>query len=193
MLDFEAALARAETRAGVIPRSAGTPIGTRCRADLFNLESLARGAADAGNLAIPMVKALTELVGQSDQEAARYVHWGATSQDAIDTGLVLQLRDALDAIAIDLQRLSELLAKLSHAHRATPVAARTWLQQAVPTVFGLKAAGWLDAIARHRDRLQEVRKRVLVLQFGGAAGTLASLGDRGLEVATMLAEELRLV
>jgi 3-carboxy-cis,cis-muconate cycloisomerase len=193
MLDFEAALARAEARAGVIPSSAATPIATRCQADLFNLESLARGADDAGNLAIPMVKALTELVGQSDQEAARYVHWGATSQDAIDTGLVLQLRDAFDAIALDLQGLSELLATLSHAHRATPVAARTWLQQAVPTVFGLKAAGWLDAITRHRVRIEEVRERVLVLQFGGAAGTLASLGDRGLEVSTMLAEELRLV
>jgi 3-carboxy-cis,cis-muconate cycloisomerase len=192
MLDFEGALARAEARLGVIPQSAATPITDRCRADLFDLESLARAAAQAGNLAIPMVKQLTDLVGQKDKEAARYVHWGATSQDAIDTGLVLQMRDAFDLIVTDLHRLSELLVALADGHRTTSVAARTWMQQAVPTVFGLKAAGWLDAITRHRSRLQEMRERVLVVQFGGAAGSLASLGSRGMEIATGLAEELRL-
>ena len=192
MLDFEAALARAEARTDVIPESAAAPIANQCRADLFDLPALARAAASAGNLVIPMVKQLTDLVGKNDKEAVRYVHWGATSQDAIDTGLVLQLRDACDALAVDLDRLSASLAELAADHRTTPVAARTWMQQAVPTVFGLKVAGWLDAITRHRTRLQELRGRVLVLQFGGAAGTLASLGQRGLDVARALAEELQL-
>ena len=192
MLDFEAALARAEGRVGVIPESAVAPIAQQCRSEHLDLDALARAAADSGNLAIPMVKQLTDLVGKNDKQAARYVHLGATSQDAIDTGLVLQLRDTLDAIANDLHRLCELLAQLASTHRATPVAARTWMQQAVPTVFGLKAAGWLDAVARHQIRLGELRERVLVLQFGGAAGTLASLGQRGLEVSKVLAEELRL-
>lgn len=192
MLDFEAALARAEARTGVIPKTAATSIANKCRADFFDLASLAKAAADAGNLAIPMVKQLADLVGRDDQEAMRYVHWGATSQDVIDTGLILQLRDAFDKISADLRRLCDLLAQAAEAHRATPVAARTWMQQAVPTVFGLKAAGWLDAMTRHRTRLQELRGRVLVLQFGGAAGTLASLGQRGLDVAKALAEEVQL-
>jgi 3-carboxy-cis,cis-muconate cycloisomerase len=192
MLDFEAALARAEARADVIPESAVAPIANQCRADLFDLTALAHSAGSAGNLAIPMVKQLTDLVGKNDKEAMRYVHWGATSQDAIDTGVVLQLRDACDAIAADLDRLSISLTQVAADHRTTPVAARTWMQQAVPTVFGLKVAGWLDAITRHRTRLQELRGRVLVLQFGGAAGTLASLGQRGLDVAKTLAEELHL-
>jgi 3-carboxy-cis,cis-muconate cycloisomerase len=192
MLDFEAALARAEARVDVIPRTAATSIANKCRADLFDLAALAHAAANAGNLAIPMVQQLTDLVGRDDKEAMRYVHWGATSQDAIDTGLVLQLRDAFDGIAADVNRLCDLLAQLAGAHRATPVAARTWMQQAVPMVFGLKAAGWLDTMTRHRTRLQEVRGRVLALQFGGAAGTLASLGQRGLDVAKALAEELQL-
>ncbi len=110
----------------------------------------------------------------------------------IDTGLVLQLRDAFDAIESELQRLSEKLAQLAQSHRTTPLPARTWLQHAVPTVFGLKVAGWLDALTRHRERLLEARKRVLVLQFGGAAGTLASLGSDGLRVAQALAEGLGL-
>ncbi len=192
MLDFEAALARAEARLDVIPQSAAAPIANQCRAELFDLEALGRAAASAGNPAIPMVKQLTDLVGKNDKEAMRYVHWGATSQDAMDTGLVLQLRDAFEVVATDLERLSSALAELASAHRSTVVPARTWMQQAVPTVFGLKVAGWLDAVTRHRTRLQELRGCVLVLQFGGAAGTLASLGQRGLDVAKALAEELHL-
>jgi 3-carboxy-cis,cis-muconate cycloisomerase len=192
MLDFEAALARAEAQLDIIPKSAAAPIASQCRADLFDTESLAQAAAKSGNLAIPMVRQLTELVGKHDKEAMRYVHWGATSQDAIDTGLVLQLRAGFDAIVGDLNRLRDALAQLASTHRTTVLPARTWLQQAVPTTFGLKAAGWLDAITRHRTRLQELRGRVLVLQFGGAAGTLASLGQRGLDVAKALANELKL-
>ncbi|HST09096.1 MAG TPA: 3-carboxy-cis,cis-muconate cycloisomerase, partial [Terriglobales bacterium] len=192
MLDFEAALAHAEARLNVIPKSAAGPIRDHCEASRFDLPSIGQAAANAGNLAIPLIKELTNLVAKSDKEAARYVHWGATSQDVIDTGLVLQLRDAFDAIESELHRLCETLARLSLAHRATPLPARTWMQQAVPTVFGLKVAGWLDALTRHRARLKETRQRVLVLQFGGAAGTLASLGADGMKVAQELARELKL-
>jgi 3-carboxy-cis,cis-muconate cycloisomerase len=192
MLDFEAALARAEAKAGVIPREAADVIVAQCRAELFDLEALADAAAGAGNTAIPLVKALTRLVAAQDFNAARYVHWGATSQDAMDTGLVLQLRNALDNIDSNLVKLADALTALATKHKATTLAGRTWLQQAVPVTLGLKAAGWLSAAGRHRERVRELRARVLVLQFGGAAGTLASLGAQGLEVATALAEELQL-
>ncbi len=192
MLDFEAALARAEARVGVIPGSAAGPIAGECQVERFDLDSLGTAAVKSGNLAIPMVKRLTELVRAQDADAARYVHWGATSQDAIDTGLVLQLRDALAVFSKELEQLSSLLAQLASRHRGSVLPARTWMQHAVPTVFGLKAAGWLDAITRHRIRLEEVHRRSLVLQFGGAAGTLASLGERGLEVSKALALELQL-
>jgi 3-carboxy-cis,cis-muconate cycloisomerase len=192
MLDFEAALARAEAGAGVIPTPVGPVIGAWCSAELFEIAALARAGALAGNLAIPLVKQLTALVERQEPEAARFVHWGATSQDAIDTGLVLQLRRALERIQSELARLADALATLADEHRSTPVAGRTWMQQAVPTSFGLKVAGWLEAIDRHRCRFDEVRGRALVLQFGGAVGTLASLGNRGLEVTAALAHELAL-
>jgi 3-carboxy-cis,cis-muconate cycloisomerase len=192
MLDFEAGLARAEARAGVIPSSAATAIAAKCEAELFDVAELARGAKLAGNIAIPLVKALTALVAQSDSDAARYVHWGATSQDAIDTGCVLQLRQALKIITGDLDRLGGGLAELATKHRSTIVVGRTWMQQALPTTFGAKVAGWLDAVDRHRERLGEAQRRVLVLQFGGAVGTLAALGGRGADVGENLAEELAL-
>jgi 3-carboxy-cis,cis-muconate cycloisomerase len=192
MLDFEAALAQATARAGAIPDTAGSQIASQCRAELFDLETLSRGTANAGNPAIPMVSALTALVESKDRDAARFVHWGATSQDAMDTGLVLQLRRALELIDAGMANLSDALAGLAARHKRTPVAGRTWMLQAVPVTFGLKAAGWLSAIERHRQRLKELRARALVLQFGGAAGTLASLGNRGLEVAALLAGELKL-
>ena len=192
MLDFEAALARAEARAGVIPDSAISAIESGCRAELFDLEALARAVGLAGNSAIPMVKALTALVAKSDPEAGRYVHWGATSQDAMDTGLVLQIREALAIFERDLESLCGVLARLTEDHKATPLAGRTWLQQAPPVTLGLKAAGWLSASERHRARLHELRSRVLVVQLGGAAGTLAALGEHGLQVAENLAEDLHL-
>lgn len=192
MLDFEAALARAQARIGLIPKTAAPAIASQCRAELFNLNALARACALAGNPAIPLVKALTGLVEMKNRKAAGYVHLGATSQDAMDTGLVLQLRDALDLVETDVARLCAALAKLAKRYRRTPMAGRTWLQQAVPVTFGLKMAGALDALQRHRQRLREMRARVLVLQFGGAAGTLASLGDKGPRVATALAKELKL-
>jgi 3-carboxy-cis,cis-muconate cycloisomerase len=192
MLDFEAALARAEARVGVIPNQAAAPIGNRCRAELFDVESLAEATARAGNPAIPMVKALIGLVAADDSKAARYVHFGATSQDAMDTGLVLQLRRFCFLLEADLDRLSAALARVAEAHKTTPLVGRTWLQHASPVTLGLKAAGWLDAVERHRTRLAEVRARALVLQLGGAAGTLAALGNRGLEVARALSDELNL-
>jgi 3-carboxy-cis,cis-muconate cycloisomerase len=192
MLDFEAALARAEARAGFIPASAAPAIEAKCRAELYDMTALARAAASAGNLAIPLVKQLTLLVAQKEKEAARYVHWGATSQDAIDTGRVLQLRQALALITSELDLFAAALGELAHKNRTTLIAARTWMQQALPTTFGLKVAGWLDAIDRHRARLSETQERCLVLQFGGAVGTMAALGARGLDVAANLAKELQL-
>jgi 3-carboxy-cis,cis-muconate cycloisomerase len=190
MLDFEAALARAEARAGVIPSSAAAAIAAKCKAELFDVAALDVGAARTGNLAIPIVKGLTAMVAQSDKDAARFVHWGATSQDAIDTGCVLQLRAALKWMGGDLDRLAQGLAELATRHRSTIVVGRTWMQQALPTTFGAKAAGWLGAVDRHRERLHEAQRRAIVLQFGGAVGTLAALGGRGARVAKILAEEL---
>jgi 3-carboxy-cis,cis-muconate cycloisomerase len=192
MLDFEAALARAEARCGVVPQAAVDVIAKHCDAQVFDLNAIGDAARLAGNPAIPMVKLLTAAVKVDDAEAARWVHWGATSQDAIDTGLVLQLRDALALIDDGCAALIEALARLANEHRGTVMAGRTWLQQAVPITFGLKAAGWLDALLRERQRIAELRPRLLVLQFGGAAGTLASLGDRGLVIAQALSEELDL-
>jgi 3-carboxy-cis,cis-muconate cycloisomerase len=192
MLDFEAALARAEARAGVIASSAAKAIAAKCKAELFDAAAIAQSAKLAGNLAIPLVKALTTQVASSDKDAARYVHWGATSQDVIDTGLVLQLRDALKFIDADLGRVIRALENLAVAHRSTITVGRTWMQQALPTTFGAKVASWLDALQRSAGRIPETRQRALVLQFGGAVGTRAALGGRGAEVAKILSEELQL-
>lgn len=192
MLDFEAGLARAQARLGVIPAAAAPAIAAKCQTALFDLDALAKGTAKGGNPAIPMVKQLTALVAADDPEAARFVHWGATSQDAMDTGLVLQLRALLELLDRELDRLVTALVHTTQEHRDTPLVARTWLQQALPTTLGVKAAGWLDALLRHRRRLAELRPRLLVLQLGGAAGTLAALDGRGPEVAAALAEELDL-
>ncbi|MGH9682539.1 MAG: 3-carboxy-cis,cis-muconate cycloisomerase [Candidatus Acidiferrales bacterium] len=192
MLDFEAALGDALVRARIAPRSVARAIESKCKADCFSSKTLANEAALAGNLAIPLVKALTALVSKTNKKAAGFVHWGATSQDAIDTGRVLQLRDALDDFDICLATLSNALANLAIARISMPLPGRTWLQQGPPVTVGLKAAGWLDAIERHRVRFREVRPRILALQFGGAVGTLAALDNRGLKVAAALARELKL-
>ncbi len=192
MLAFEAALARAEATAGVIPAGAAGPIAAAAHAADFDCAALGRAAASAGNVAIPMVKALTARVAERDAQAARFVHWGATSQDAIDSGLVLQLRAALGLVDAKLATLLDALAALVRTHGATTMVARTWLQHALPTTFALKAAGWLSAVTRARRRLLYAVREASVLQFGGAAGTLASLGDRGFDVARALALELDL-
>jgi 3-carboxy-cis,cis-muconate cycloisomerase len=189
MLAFEAALARAEARAGVIPPRAAEVITNACREERFDVRALYGEAALAGTAAIPLIRMLTERV---NEEAKRYVHWGATSQDAIDTALVLQLREGLDLLSGELRVIAARCAELAELHRGTPMAGRTLMQQALPITFGLKAARWLGLVTRQIQRLQEVRGRALVLQFGGAAGTLASLGDAGVRVADLLGEELGL-
>jgi 3-carboxy-cis,cis-muconate cycloisomerase len=192
MLDFEAALARAEAAIGVIPDSAAGPITQACRAETFDLAALAEAATRSGNLAIPLVKALTAKVAQADAEAARYVHWGATSQDVIDTAAMLTLRAGIDALLGDIDRAIAGFAGLAAKHRDTPVVARTWLQHALPMPFGLKLAEYAAALHRSRTRLRRLRRDGLALQFGGAAGTLAALGDKGWLVAEKLAQELAL-
>src|SRR5258707_10090725 len=192
MLDFEAALARAEAAAGVIPRNAASPIAKACKASSLDLAGLAEAATRSGNLAIPLVKALTANVAKADRAAARYVHWGATSQDVIDTAAMLGLRAAIDALLGDIGHAIAGFARLARQHRNTPAVARTWLQHALPMPFGLKLAEYAAALHRSRRRLQRLRDEGLALQFGGAAGTLAALGDKGLPVAERLARELDL-
>jgi len=192
ILDFEAALARAQARAGIIPDNFASIISGCCRASLLDLPALAQAMPSAGNLAIPLLKQLTAIVARTSPEAARHVHYGATSQDALDTGLVLQLRAATRAVQTDLENVITALAELTATHRKTLMVARTWLQHALPTTFGFVTAGWLDAALRHRERLNALLERALALQFGGAVGTLAALRDRGAQVAALLAEELAL-
>lgn len=192
ILQFEAALARAEATAGIIPHANARAIVAKCHVEYFDLNLTAQEASRAGNLAIPVIKKLTEAVAKDDKDASRFVHWGATSQDAIDTGLVLQLRRALELFEQDLERLSGTLVGLVEKHRGTPMVARTWMQQALPTTFGFVVAGWLDAILRHRTRLSETCASAQTLQFGGAVGTLAALGSNGSKVAKALAHELNL-
>jgi 3-carboxy-cis,cis-muconate cycloisomerase len=192
MLDFEAALARAEAAAGIIPAGAADAITKACNAPAFDLGALAEAATRSGNLAIPLVKALTSHVAKADADAARYVHWGATSQDVIDTATMLSLRAAIDALLPDVNRAVAGFAKLAGQHRNTAVVARTWLQHALPMPFGLKLAEYAAALHRSRTRLQRLRDEALALQFGGAAGTLAALGDKGWQVAERLAQELKL-
>jgi len=192
MLDFEAALARAEAICGVIPQAAGVAITTACRAESFDIAVLGEAATRSGNLAIPLVKALTAQVAKSDSAAARYVHWGATSQDVIDTATMLMLRAGIGALDGDLDRAVAGFARQARQHRDTAVVARTWLQHALPMPFGLKLAEYAAALHRSRKRLRRLREGALALQFGGAAGTLAALGDKGWPVAEKLAEELDL-
>ncbi|POA32945.1 MULTISPECIES: 3-carboxy-cis,cis-muconate cycloisomerase [unclassified Pseudomonas] len=192
MLDFEAALARAEARVGLIPASAVAPIEAACRAEHYDFTALGEAIAIAGNSAIPLVKALGKQIAAYDQDAERYVHLGATSQDVMDTGLVLQLRQALHLIDSDLARLGEALAIQARRHVVTPLAGRTWLQHATPVTLGMKIAGWLGAVTRSRQRLHALKPRLLVLQFGGASGTLAALGEQAMPIAEALAQELHL-
>ncbi|HET9493693.1 MAG TPA: 3-carboxy-cis,cis-muconate cycloisomerase [Chloroflexia bacterium] len=189
MLAFEAALARAEARVGVIPQEAAGAIADACRVELYDPAAIFREAVTAGTPAIPLVKALRAQVAEAWRD---FVHLGATSQDVIDTALVLQMRDGLDLLDASLLQLCEACARHAEQHRGTLMPGRTLLQQAAPITFGLKAAHWLSMAVRQVQSLRDCRGRNLVLQFGGAAGTLAALGDNGLRVAQALAEELDL-
>jgi 3-carboxy-cis,cis-muconate cycloisomerase len=189
MLAFEAALARAEARVGIIPQEAATAIVAGCKEELFDVSVLYREAKLSGTPAIPLVRMLMARVGG---DAQKFVHWGATSQDAIDTALMLQMRGGLDLLIDEQLDVCEACATLAEQHRQTLMAGRTLLQQAVPITFGLKAARWLALVVRLVKTLQEHRERTLAVQLGGAAGTLASLGDQGVQVVHLLAEELGL-
>jgi len=190
MLDFEVALACAEARVGIVPKSAADRIAAAANASEFDIDALSRGMFRAGTPGIPLVKALIEKVKARDAEAAGWVHWGATSQDVADTALVLLLKRAQTIITADLERLEKALITLSEQNKATVMLGRTLMQAAPPVTFGLKVAGWLGAVSRSRKRLESAFDDALVLQFGGASGTLASLADKGTVVARALAEEL---
>jgi len=189
MLDAERALARAGAGIGLVPETAATRIAEACRPELFDPARLAEEGRGVGNPAEPLVRELRTAVGA---EAADFVHLGATSQDIVDTAAMLVSHRTVGLVLTQLDRLAGGCADLARAHRSTPMAARTLLQQAVPTTFGLKSAGWLLAVVEARGRLEAVRSERLAVQLGGAAGTLAALGDRALEAVRLFAQELGL-
>jgi 3-carboxy-cis,cis-muconate cycloisomerase len=187
-IDIEVALARAQARCGVIPADAAAVIARESRLDRIDFEHMRHETEIVGYPILPLIHQLVAMCG----EAGRYVHWGATTQDIMDTANVLQVRAALEIVDADLRELRRILADLAREHRDTPMAGRTHLQQALPVTFGSKAAIWLAMFDRHQQRLAQLRPRVLVVEFAGAAGTLASLGDQGFEVQDALAQELGL-
>src|SRR5215510_7840258 len=186
--EVEIALARAEARCGVIPADAAEEIARRTDVSALDFDLLRQETDVVGYPILPLVHQMTKQCG----EAGRYVHWGATTQDIMDTAVVLQIRAALQLIEADIAVLRDILADLSKRHRDTPMAGRTHLQQALPITFGYKTAIWLAMFDRHAERLAQLKPRVLVGQFSGAAGTLASLGNKGFEVQRALCEELGL-
>lgn len=187
-IDVEIALAKAEAKCGVIPAAAADEIARRCSVDELDLELMGKETDNVGYPILPLVHQLVKQCG----EAGRYIHWGATTQDIMDTGLVLQIRDGLRIIENDIATLRGILADLARKHRDTPMAGRTHLQQALPITFGYKASIWLAMFDRHAERLEQLKRRVLVGQFAGAAGTLASIGEKGFAVQAALCEELGL-
>jgi 3-carboxy-cis,cis-muconate cycloisomerase len=192
MLNFEAALARAEAHTGVIPTAAAEAIALGARPAYFDAAALAHASLRAGTPAIPLVSALTERIRKNNPEAAGFVHWGATSQDVADSAMSVLLKRAEKILVDDLFRLEQALAQLAEQHKQTVMLGRTLLQPAPPVTLGLKAAGWLGAVRRGRKALQRGFQAAAVLQFGGASGTLASLGNCGPSVAEALANELGL-
>jgi 3-carboxy-cis,cis-muconate cycloisomerase len=191
MLRFEQALSAALEATGEVPAGAAAALA-QVDADALDYAQIALDGAAAGNVCIPFVKALTVAVARIDVEAAAYVHWGATSQDVIDTALLLQLRDVWQMMERDLASTCAALAERIVALRATVMPGRTWLQQGPPVTMGLKLATWLDALQRHRERRRDAATRIFALQFGGAVGTLAPLGNRGVTVSVELAQRLEL-
>ena len=187
-IDAEIALARAEARVGVIPDDAAETIACESRIDRIDIDHMRRETEIVGYPILPLVHQLVAMCG----DAGRYVHWGATTQDIMDTAVALQVRDALDLIDADIRELRSILADLAVKHRDTAMAGRTHLQQALPITFGYKAAIWIAMFDRHQQRLAELRPRIALVEFAGAAGTLASLGDRGFDVQRAMAEELKL-
>src|SRR5258708_522428 len=188
-LDIEAALARAQSRLGIIPQNACDEILRHCAIAEYDFAKL---KAQTERIGYPVLPVVQQLVALCRDGLGEWCHWGATTQDITDTATVLQIRAALDLVEADLVAISDALAALAKRYRDTPMAGRSNLQQAVPITFGYKVATYLAAFERHRQRLKELRPRVLVGEFGGAAGTLSSLGNRGLEVQAGLMKELGL-
>jgi 3-carboxy-cis,cis-muconate cycloisomerase len=187
-VEVEIALARAQARCGVIPADAADAIARRCDVAALDLDLMRRETDNVGYPILPLVHQLVKQCG----EAGRYLHWGATTQDIMDTAVVLQMREGLRIVGEDIAALRKILADLAKKHRDTPMAGRTHLQQALPVTFGYKAAIWLAMFDRHAERLAQLCPRVLVGQFAGAAGTLASIGAQGFAVQAALCEELEL-
>lgn len=187
-VEVEVALARAEARCGVIPAEAAEAIAAKSNPATLDFDLLRHETDIVGYPILPLVHQLVKQCG----EAGRYVHWGATTQDIMDSAVILQVRDGLNIIGEDIEALRGILADLSKKYRDTPMAGRTHLQQALPVTFGYKTAIWLAMFDRHAERLAQLKPRVLVGQFAGAAGTLASLGDKGLAVQQAFCEELGL-
>jgi len=186
--EVEIALAKAEARCGVIPADAADEIAKRTDVSGLDFDLLRQETDIVGYPILPLVHQMVKQCG----DAGRYVHWGATTQDIMDTAVILQVRAGLEIIEADIAALRGILAGLSKRYRDTPMAGRTHPQQALPVTFGYKTAIWLAMFDRHAERLAQLKPRVLVGQFAGAAGTLASLGDKGFEVQKALCEELGL-
>src|SRR6202050_1161392 len=188
-LDSEAALARAQGRLGIIPQNAADEIVRHCKVAELDFAKL---EAETARIGYPVLPVVAQIVALCRDGLGEWCHWCATTQDVTDTATVLQIREALTLIEADLDRLGATLADLARKYRDTPMAGRSNLQHAVPITFGYKMATLLAGFERHRQRLAQLKDRVLVGEFGGAAGTLASLGERGLEVQAELMQELRL-
>jgi 3-carboxy-cis,cis-muconate cycloisomerase len=188
MLDVEAALARVQARLGIIPADAAEAIVAAAKFENLRTEDLAASARNVGYPVVGLVAGLAKAAGP----AGAWTHWGATTQDIMDTATVLQVRDGLDLIETALSAILAALIKQADTHRATVMAGRTHLQQALPVTFGLKCAIWAMPFLSHLDRLRQLRRRVQTVEFGGAAGTLASLSDQGIAVMEALAVELGL-
>ncbi|RVT96356.1 adenylosuccinate lyase family protein [Rhodovarius crocodyli] len=189
MLDVEVGLARAQARLNIIPAEAAEAIAVAADVDKLDLPALAAATRNTGYPVVGLVKQLSALAGP---DAGRWTHWGATTQDIMDSAIVLQMRQGLALIRMDLVYLNTALAGLAQRWRDTPMAGRTHLQHALPVTFGYKAAVWLSPLISMKERLDQLRPRVERLQFGGAAGTLASLGDQALMVQEELGRELGL-
>ena len=192
MLDFEAALARAQAEEGVIPAHAAAVIAPACRVERYELAPIVAASSVAGTLAIPLVRQLTAEVAKRDAEAAGYVHWGSTSQDVIDTAMVLATKRALALIDARLRDLIKALGLLAQRDGAAPMLGRTLLQPALVISFGFKLVSWAAPLVRCRERLRVAAQHALKLQLGGAAGTLSAMGDKGPAVAQRMAAELEL-
>src|SRR5687767_4885711 len=188
-LDVEAALAAVEAELGLVPRSAAREIARKARVELLDLPAMKRDFDVTWNPVMPLVDAMRRALSPA---AGRYVHWGATSKNIMDTGTALQIRVSYAVVLAELDALSNVLARLARRHRDTVMAGRTHGQHALPVTFGFKAAVWLDELLRQRERLLESRRRVLVGEFGGAIGTLAALGRKGLLVQKRLMRRLGL-